>query len=426
MITVCLVAVLQPFTPIAPVRSEVVAPICSESFTKNGTARERKQGGNPRTLAGNLVFDGATDGDSQVDPQIAVGNGKILHGTNKGMIVYDTAGTYVAGVTPAAFNGGIDPKLFYDRHRRNFAFDLWNPWDKEKKKPVNVSVSATDDPTKAWNTYPVPAPAGVDGGGIGYSKSWVGYSFPGGPEQTFVIASAELASGKPATVHHFAGNLGQPVHTLDALDDLYFVALRNREIVLTKVAAGPTGTPVVAGVVKANHNFKHFGWPPAAPQKGTDGKVAAGDRNPKNLVIRGGCLWFSQTVNIAGRAGIQWHQVKLDGTFVQSGEIAHATHSYIQTTLAVNKNLDVLIGFQEAGPAMFVSPRYALHKADDKPGSTRGVVSLGEGAGAAPGGAWGDYSGTVVDPDNDTDFWTVQSIATAKGKGATVIARVRP
>ena len=39
-------------------------------------------------------------------------------------------------------------------------------WDKAKKKPVNISISETSDPTGAWNTYPVPAPKGRDGGGI--------------------------------------------------------------------------------------------------------------------------------------------------------------------------------------------------------------------------------------------------------------------
>ncbi len=37
---------------------------------------------------------------------------------------------------------------------------------------------------------------------------------------------------------------------------------------------------------------------------------------------------------------------------------------------------------------------------------------------------WGDYSGSVVDGDNLTDLWTIQSITDEKGKGDTVIAKV--
>jgi hypothetical protein len=46
----------------------------------------------------------------------------------------------------------------------------------------------------------------VDGGGIGYSKKWIGYSFPGGSQQTFVLRTAEAKAGIPATVYHFNGS----------------------------------------------------------------------------------------------------------------------------------------------------------------------------------------------------------------------------
>ena len=411
--------------PIAPVRTEVIEPIRNVTFNKNGKFKERKQGGNPRTVSGLLVFDGATDGNRQVDPQIAVGGDHVLHGTNNGLIIYNKKGEFVQGVSQRCFNGGIDPKLFYDTHNQMFGFDLWNPWDKEKKKPVNISVSETKDPTGAWSTYPVPAPEGRDGGGIGYSKKWIGYSFPGGPTQSFVLKSEEAKAGKPATIYHFKGSLGHPVMTQDDTEDLFFVKLTRRDIVITKVSDSSDGSPVASQTISAPHKFKFFGWPPASPQKGTDKKTASGDRNPKNLVIQSGFLWFSQTVNCNGRAAVQWHQVDLkDGRFVQSGLISDETNSFIQTTIAVNKKLDVLVGFQETGPDMFISPRFAFRRASDPPNTLRKTVSLGEGASATEGGAWGDYSGSVVDGDNQLDMWTIQSIADDTGRGDTVICRL--
>lgn len=409
---------------VKPTHSETVSPVHIDSFNRNGKARERRQGGNPRTVNGVLVFDGSMDGDRQVDPQIAVGNGFVLHGSNGGFIIYDKEGKFIQGVHLANFGGGCDPKMFYDVHNRVFGFNTWNPWDKEKKKPVNVSVSETADPTGAWNMYPVSSTNEVDGGGIGYSRKWIGYSFPGGPERTFVMKMAEVKSGKPATVYHFAGSLGHPVYTQDPIDDLYFVELSRQEIVITRVTDSGDGTPEVGSVTRKAHGFEHFGGPPQSPQKGTEQKTASGDRNPKNLVVQSGCLWFSHAVNVNGRAGVQWHQFKLDGTVVQSGLIANPTNSYIQTTLGVNKGNDVLIGFQETGPDMFISPRCALHRAGDESGTTGQIIHLGEGQGATKGVAWGDYSGTVVDGDNLTDLWTVQSITDANGKGDTVIARI--
>lgn len=407
-----------------PVRTEIVHPIRNPTFNKNGSCKIRRQGGNPRKVNGYHVFDGSQDGNRQVDPQIAVGGGYILHGTNNGLIIYKKDGTFVTGVSQRCFNNGIDPKLFFDAHNGVFGFDLWNPWDKEKKKPVNISVSETSDPTGAWNTYPVPAPGGVDGGGIGYSKKWIGYTFPGGPEQTFVMNSEEARSGKPATVYHFTGNLGHPVQTQDDIDDLLFLKLVRKEVWITTVGSDKNGIPVVKSIVKSPHRFKHFGWPPKSPQKDSDVETASGDRNPKNIVLQSGCLWFSHAVNIDGRAGVQWHQLNTDGTFVQSGEISDPKRSFIQTTIAVNKRLDVLVGFQETGEDMFISPRFAYRLADDPQGELRAMVSIGEGLAATDGVSWGDYSGSVVDADNGLDLWTIQSITGADGKGDTVIALV--
>lgn len=408
-----------------PVQSGVVEPIRNKSFNKNGACPERRQGGNPRLVSGLLVFDGSTDGNRQVDPQIAVGGSHVLHATNSGLIIYNKKGEFIQGVSQRCFNGGIDPKLFYDSHNQIFGFDLWNPWDEAKLKPVNISVSETSDPTGAWNTYAIPAPEGRDGGGIGYSKKWIGYSFPGGKNQSFVLKTSEAKNGKPVIVFHFEGNLGHPVATQDDLEDLYFVKLTRNNLVLNCVSDSGDGTPVATQKFSVPHNFKYFGWPPQSPQKDTDKKTASGDRNPKNLVIQGGFLWFSQTVNCNGRAAVQWHQVNLeDGSFVQSGLISDEKNSFIQTTIAVNKRMDVLVGFQETGPDMFVSPRFAFRRADDPTGKLRPIISLGEGKAATEGGAWGDYSGSVVDGDNQLDLWTIQSVADESGRGDTVIARL--
>lgn len=407
-----------------PSRSEVISPIRNETFNKNGACKVRKQGGNPRDVAGYLAFDGSMDGNRQVDPQIAIGGGYVLHGTNNGLIIYDKKGNFVQGVSQNCFNGGIDPKLFFDPHNRVFGFDLWKYWDKEKVKPVNISVSATSDPRGAWNTYPVSASNGRDGGGIGFSKKWIGYSFPGGPEQTFVLKMAEAIAGKKATVYHFPGSLGHPVATQDDIEDLYFFGLNDRHFTLRRVTDSGDGSPQCVPVFSVEHELSYVGYPPQSPQKGTGQKTSSGDRNPKNLVLQNGCLWFSQAVNCKGHSAVQWHQVKLDGTIVQTGLISDPKTNYIQTTIAVNKNEDVLVGFQETNENMYISPRLAFRQAGDPKGTLRDIVKLGEGQGATDGTSWGDYSGSMVDGDNLLDLWTIQSITDSKGKGDTIIVKV--
>jgi hypothetical protein len=427
--TLPLLAVLAPFWTApalaqAPSREEVIEPIHNATFDRNGQTVERRQGGGAREVAGFLAFDGSMDGNRQVDPQIAVGGGYVLHGTNSGLVIYDKSGRYVDGVPQSGFNGGIDPKLFFDPHNRVFGFDLWNPWDKEKRKPVNISVSETSDPTGAWNTYPVPAPEGRDGGGIGFSKKWIGYSFPGGDDRTFVMRIAEAKAGKPATVYHFTGSLGHPVATQDEVEDLYFVEVGRRNIRVVKVTEGEDGRPRAVEAGSTPHGLTYNGFPPTSPQKGTEVRTASGDRNPKNLVLQSGHIWFSHAVDCDGRSAVQWHQITTEGRIVQTGLLRGERTSYIQTTLAVNRNQDVLVGFQETNESMFISPRLAFRRAGDPAGTLREIVRLGEGRGATDGVAWGDYSGSVADGDDLLDLWTIQSVANEHGRGETVIVRV--
>jgi len=407
----------------APVRVEPIEPTRIASLHDKVKA-QRKQNGSPRRLNGFLVFDGASDGNRQVDPQIAVGPKHVVHATNSGFTIFDKDGNYIDGVSQRGFEGGIDPKLHYDINNKVFLFDLWVYWDKPKRKPVHLSISETDDPTKAWNTYSISIPDAVDGGAIGYSKQWIGYSFPGGASNTIVMPMAKCKSGQPANAYHFEGSLGHPVATQDDTDDLYFLKFRPKAWVITKVTTGKDGTPVAVNVVKHKHGVKYVNYPPKSPQQGTDKRTASGDRNPKNIVLQNDCLWFSQTVNCEGRAAVQWHQIKLDGTPVQSGLISDPKRSFIQTTIAVNKREDVVVGFQETGDDMFISPRFAFRSGSDPKGSLRPTVSIGEGQGATEGGAWGDYSGSALDGGNQLDLWTVQSIAGSDGKGDTVIAKI--
>jgi hypothetical protein len=410
-----------------PSRTEVITPIKKTSFNanNNGVCPERKQGGNPQVINGYQVFNGSMDGNRQVDPQIAVGGGYVLHGTNSGLIIYDKKGNFVQGVSQKCFNDGIDPKLIFDVHNKVFVFDLWWYYDKPKIKPVNISVSETSDPTGAWNIYAIPSTEEVDGGGIGYSKKWIGYSFPGGKENTLILRTADAKAGKPATIYHFKGSLGHPVFVQDDIDDLYFFDIQGDKFVIRKVSEDANGQPYSVVVASVKHHLKYINYPPQSHQKGTEQKVSSGDRNPKNLVYQNGCIWFSQAVNCEGRSAVQWHQINAtNGNIVQTGLIKSDTTNYIQTTIAVNKKNDVLIGFQEVNENSFISPRLAYRYATDAPGTIREIVRVGEGKGAADGVAWGDYSGTMIDGDDLNDLWTIQSIANEKGRGETVIVKV--
>jgi len=408
-----------------PSNTETIIPIRKTSFNNEGKCAVRKQGGNPQMINGYQVFNGSMDGNRQVDPQIAVGGNYILHGSNSGLVIYTKKGEFVQGVSQKCFNDGIDPKLFFDVHNKVFVFDLWWYYDKPKTKPVNISVSETSDPTGAWNIYPISRTAEVDGGGIGYSKKWIGYSYPGGEENTFIMRMADAKAGKPSVIYHFKGSLGHPVFTQDDIDDLYFFDIEDEKFIIRKIMEDANGQPYCEVISNKPHGLKYIDYPPPSPQKGTEQKVSSGDRNPKNLVLQNGSIWISQAVRCEGRSAVQWHQIDAaNGDILQTGLIKSDTTNFIQTTVAVNKQNDVLIGFQEVNAKMFISPRFTYRFGNDNPGTTRKIISAGEGKGFTDGESWGDYSGSMIDGDNLLDLWTIQSITNEKGKGETVIIKV--
>jgi len=413
----------QEYTAILPIRTEIVKPIHKNVF-READCPQRVQDGNPRILNNYFQFNGALDGNRQVDPQIAVGGGYIVNATNSGLLVYDKEGNYIDGVHQRCFQNGIDPKMFYDIHNKVFGFDLWVYWDSLKIKPVNISISETNNPLGAWNTYPVSITEAVDGGAIGYSKKWIAYNYPGGENNTFVLKMSEAKVGKPATIYHFNASFGQPAYVQDDIDELYFLKIEGDNFVITRIIESEDGSPIGQEISNKPHHLKYIDYPPQSPQKDTEQLTSSGDRNPKNLVFQSGYLWFSQAVNYNGRSAVQWHQVKPDGSIEQTGLIKSDTSNYIQTTIAVNKNMDVLVGFQETNAQMFISPRMAFRYAKDPTGTMRDIISLGEGKGSTNGVAWGDYSSSIIDGDNLKDLWTIQSIANEKGRGETVIVKV--
>lgn len=405
-----------------PSSQEIVEPIRKMNFTNDNSCPERRQGGNPRTVNGYLVFNGSMDGNRQVDPQLAVGGDHVLEASNMGLVIYSRKGEYIRGLSQKCFNNGIDPKLFFDIHNRSFVFDLWWYYDKEKKKPVNISISETADPNGAWNIYPVSRTEEVDGGGIGYSRQWIGYSYPGGTENTFVLRTADAKAGKPVTVYHFKGSLGHPVFGQDAVDALYFFDIDDSVYTIRKLETGKDGIPYAVTLFTKKHGLDYIDYPPPSPQYGTAQVVSSGDRNPKNLVLQNGSIWFSQAVNCKGRSAVQWLQIDVkNGTIQQQGLISSDTTNYIQTTIAVNKKSDVLIGFQEVNGNGFISQRFTYRLAKDPKNTTREIIRFGEGAGFTDGQSWGDYSGSIIDGDNLTDLWTIQSRANEKGNNESVI-----
>ena len=161
-------------------------------------------------------------------------------------------------------------------------------------------------------------------------------------------------------------------------------------------------------------------------------RIDTGDSQIRSTpMFRNGNIWYSQTiilpagtVTTSSRVGVQWTRINTTGAFVDGGRVEDPTATlinggklYAYSSLAVNANNDMLLGFSQFGSSQFASSGYSLRLGTD-PAGTQGdpfIYKAGEDYYEKTFGSsrnrWGDYSGTHVDPVNDRDMWTVQEYA---------------
>jgi hypothetical protein len=157
-------------------------------------------------------------------------------------------------------------------------------------------------------------------------------------------------------------------------------------------------------------------------QLGTSAKLHIQDTWMHSVVVRNGSIWACHPVLLPedspSRVGVQWLEMS-ESEVRQWGRIEDGSGilSYIYPSIAVNAENNVLIGFSVSGRTIYPSGGYAARMNDDPPGTMRRAVIFREGEGpyqktkGTGKNRWGDYSSTVVDPVDDTTFWTIQEYA---------------
>ena len=193
-------------------------------------------------------------------------------------------------------------------------------------------------------------------------------------------------------------------------------------------------------------------------------RPTANDSRIQNAVLRNGSLWTVHTVMLARlqtpagttvggsgnpdiRAGVQWWEINPTITNPASGQppiqrniiadpradnchngvggqragCTTATQTgdhFAYATISVNANNDVLIGHSRFSPFTLPKAAYSFRAGTDPANTIRDSMVFREGQGNYNIGAgspfnirWGDYSAAMVDPLNDTDFWTIQEYA---------------
>lgn len=171
------------------------------------------------------------------------------------------------------------------------------------------------------------------------------------------------------------------------------------------------------------------------PQLGTDIRIDSDTGNGKiqNCVMRGTSVWCAQAIrvrfNTETRVVIQFHRINWPVGGVPSlsstDRIDDVTGNnyYAYPSIAVNKNNDVMLGYNRFNRTEYAGACFAFRRATDPAGGYFFDVPIKAGEDPSEKvfgrNRWGDYSTTVVDPLDDTSFGTLQEFAGTKSDAGT-------
>ena len=413
-----------------------------------------------------ITFEAQDDGGTQ-DPPFpggAAGPNHVVSMLDNSIRVQNRDGTVVSTIILQKFwaalgpyvdpRGAFDPKVLYDPSSGRWITTAVADYNQPTSSTL-IGVSQTSDPTGNWNLYRIAADTNgtfwVNYPTFGFNTNWIAvsvtaFTIGNGPvvSQLYVFNKADLYAGGAGHYTEFTntdesvfGVVQQPAATYDnAQTNLYLLAAingdsgGNGEIQLLYVD-GAVGSEVlhVGPQISVQDPWDdHAPTFDFAPQLGITNSIGLDDSRLSETVFRDGAIWVAHTIFLpaggsATRSAIQWWQIRTDGTILQRGRIDDPSGNlfYGYPSIAVNRNDDVLIGYARFSASNFPSAYFSFRAGTDPTNTLHSEVLLK--AGEAPftrSDRWGDHTSTVVDPVNDTDFWTIQEYSANPIKGTSL------
>jgi hypothetical protein len=337
----------------------------------------------------------------------------------------------------------FDPKILYDQHSGRFvAVTLGgrsapNSW-------VMIAVSPASGPTGAWNKWAIDADVDND-----IEQTTVAADYPGlGVDEfniyvtanmfdntgnarygkVWVIPKAQLlpqGPGSTITWYEFSNPLftgfsRQPAHTFGAGAAEYLVSEGTSSRLLLTRIDNTSGTPVLHSPVSvAVSAYVSTDSTPGAPQLGlgTDNNIDTSDTRVLNVVYRNGSVWATHhVVGPSGKVEVAWYRINPGtGTLESEGRVTDPNRWFYYPSIAVNKDNVAAIGFSGSSSTDFAGGYYTVIQPSTGTAETVAVLKAGEApyfkTFTSGVNRWGDFSATVVDPTDDTSFWTLQEYA---------------
>jgi hypothetical protein len=403
----------------------------------------------------NLFIPPDTEGAPGLDKLVVTVNGTVR-------IQQKSDGSVVSTALLSDFFSGIpsvgtvfDPHVLYDPYaNRWIVVAVSNP--ELPASDVLLAVSQTSDPTGSWNEYSVDVdPSNVawaDYPTVGFNAKWIvvnvnlydGSSFAGTQTYAFDKAKAYAGAGAGGGAYQlFSGSDDftlSPAATYDPnASDLYLVedydGTSSLPLRLFRLS-GPVGSATLTRLdnpsgpaLSALVPWSDVAPSDFAPQLGSAKGIDNGDARLAQCIYRNGAVWCTNTVFLPSsspdHSAVQWYEIDtIARTVLQAGRISDDSGTgtrrfFAYPSIAVNKYNDALLGFSRFASNQYAGADYAYRGCGDTQDTFRDQTQYHSGAGpyyktyGGPSNRWGDFSGTWVDPSDDTSMWTIQEYAEA-------------
>lgn len=408
----------------------------------------------PLSASFRALLDDGTPGTFNPDTQGAVGHTHLVVAANTEVRTQTRDGSIVQTLSLDGFWSSIgafnvfDPRLLYDPYGQRWIMAA--EADPAGNNPLLlIGVSQSSNPAGAWNLYSVDVNASgpfyAEAPNLGFNKNWIAVQADIFNSTNFFFERSDIYVFDKADL--YAGGVGFPTVITVPSDDVAThvpAATYDPDLEVLHLMANFNGnfdgfgylrTYTISGVFPTLELIRSDVFPFAdawadfipnfrdiLPQLGSTRKIYGGDARLANVVYREGTLYAAHTIflppNNPGQAAVQWWEVTPGGSTRQTGRIESAGNvDYAYPSVAVNRNLEMLIGFNRFASNRYAGGWYNFRDRHDVPGSLRQVTLLKDGE--APyykpnfytNNVWGDWSASTVDPLNDTELWTVQEYA---------------
>ena len=391
------------------------------------------------------------------DPILAVGPNHIVAMTNGAIAAFTKDGTLVFSDeiedsfgfwgAQGATNFVFDPEVLFDPHSQRF-FAMANERGNGRSYFL-LAVSENDDPTGNWFKYRLDvtnlAANNIDSPNMAVDEDVVYLTADFfGPDRylVYMLRKSDLLVGNtPQTTDLLitgSQSYGLPLIYDAGAPAFYMIQafeFGNFNTVRMHAITDALGSPQR---VTTDVSVPSYGHPVDPPQQGTSNRPELFEARFWSCVYRNGSLWavHHQSPGSSGRARVRWYEFEMRGwpasgqlpLLVQSGDINPQNDNGADSwtyfpSIWVDEANNAAITMARSSSTEFITMARALRSASDPPGTFQPVENVQ--ASTVPytvANRWGDYSGTVSDPEGPGQFWGIHEFAQS-GAWQTFIAK---